>query len=175
MRRTSFVRLLALLAVIALLGAACGDDGGAGDGGAGNGDEESTITIEGSSANDHGSEDVAGMSSIEFELDNFYFSPTVLEGEAGQTITLEAFNEGAAPHTFTIEGDVDEELQPEGRTEIEVTFPASGVLVFECRFHAGQGMRGALSVGPLAEGRQASPNSPSPNKPETDDGGGYGY
>ena len=166
MRRTSFVRLLALLAIVALVGAACGGDESGGDGG----DEESTITIEGSSANDHGSEAVAGMSSIELELDNFYFSPTVLEGEAGQTITLQAFNEGAAPHTFTIEGDVDEELRPEGRTEIEVTFPASGVLAFECRFHAGQGMRGALSVGPLAEGAQSSPNTP-----ETDDGGGYGY
>ncbi len=171
MRRTGFARLFVLLAVLALVGAACGDGGGEG------GDEESTITIEGADANDHGSEQATGMSSIEFELDDFYFSPTVLEGEAGQTLTLEAFNEGAEPHTFTVEGDVDEELRPEGRTEIDVTFPDSGVLVFECRFHAGQGMRGALSVGPLTGAEApADPTTPAdPDTPGSDDGGGYDY
>jgi hypothetical protein len=71
------------------------------------GGDEGTITIAGENANDHGTEDVSGESSIEFELDDVYFEPTVLQGEAGQTITLEAFNEGA-------------------EATIEITFPESG-------------------------------------------------
>jgi plastocyanin len=71
----------------------------------------------------------------------------VLQGEAGQTITLEAFNEGDEAHTFTSdELGVDEELGPGAEATIEITFPESGRVVFACRFHAGQGMRGAVEV-----------------------------
>jgi plastocyanin len=112
-------------------------------------DTEETIEIAGQEAADHGAEDVAGLSEIELELDDFYFEPTVLEGEAGQSLSLTLFNEGDAPHTFTIdEQDVDEELQPgDEDVTVEVTFPDSGSVVFYCRFHAGGGMVGGLSVG----------------------------
>ena len=141
MRRTRTAVVLGLAASLALVAAGCGGAGNGGDG-------EGTIEIGGEQANDHGRSDVSGETSIEFELDDNYFEPTILEGEAGQTLTLEAFNEGDSPHTFTIDGtDVDEELQAGDRAEIEVTFPESGALVFHCHFHDGQGMRGALSVG----------------------------
>lgn len=130
MRRT---RLVAPLAALAVVATACGGGGG-------------TITIDGQEANDHGSEEVVGESTVEFELDDFYFGPTVLRGGAGQTLTLEAHNEGENPHTFTIEGGVDEEVQPGDTAEIEVTFPDSGTLLFACTFHASQGMRGGLEV-----------------------------
>ena len=52
-----------------------------------------TITVAGKTANDHGSKEVSEESSIDFELDDFYFEPTILQGKAGQMITLEAFNE----------------------------------------------------------------------------------
>lgn len=133
MRRSTMFGLMAVLALIAVT---CGGD-----------EEGGTITLGGETANDHGAEDVSGESSIEFEMDDFYFEPTVLQGEAGQTITLEAFNEGEAAHTFTSdELGVDEELQPGDEATIEVTFPDSGQVVFQCRFHAGQGMRGAIEV-----------------------------
>ena len=112
-------------------------------------DAEGSVTIAGREATDHGSEDVAGRNEVEVEVDDFYFGPTVLEGDAGQTLTVTLFNEGDAPHTFTVdELDVDEELQPgdEGVTA-EVTFPDSGALVFYCRFHVGGGMLGGLSAG----------------------------
>ncbi|MGH2637131.1 MAG: cupredoxin domain-containing protein, partial [Actinomycetota bacterium] len=109
--------------------------------------EGGTITLDGQTANDHGTEDVSGETSIEFELDNFYFQPTVVQGTAGQTLTLEAFNEGDAAHTVTSEElGIDEELEPGGEATIQVTFPESGQVVFVCRFHEGQGMRGALEV-----------------------------
>lgn len=132
MRRRIVPGMLAL----ALLAAACGGE-----------EEGGTITLGGETANDHGTEDVSGESSFELELDDFYFEPTVLQGEAGQTVTLEAFNEGEATHTFTSdELGVDEELEPGAETSIEVTFPDSGQVVFICRFHDGQGMRGAAEV-----------------------------
>jgi plastocyanin len=108
-----------------------------------------SITIAGQKATDHGSEDVAGQSDVEVEVDDFYFGPTVLEGEPGQTLTVTLFNEGDASHTFTIdELNVDEELQP-GDEDVtaDVTFPDSGALVFYCRFHESGGMLGGLSVG----------------------------
>jgi plastocyanin len=119
---------------LGLVTAACGSD-------------EGTISLDGENANDHGTEDVSGETSIELELDDFYFAPTVLQGEAGQTLTLEAFNEGDQAHTFTSEElGVDEEVEPGGETTLDVTFPGSGRVVFICRFHDGQGMRGALEV-----------------------------
>lgn len=132
MRRTA---ALSLFAVMALAAATCG------------GDEGGTITLDGEQANDHGTEEVSEESSLEFELDDFYFQPTVLQGEAGQTITLEAFNEGDQTHTFTSdELGVDEEFEPGAEASFQITFPESGRVVFECRFHAGQGMRGAVEV-----------------------------
>lgn len=128
--------VLGPLLVLALVAVACGGD-----------EEGGTTMLGGERANDHGTEDVSGESSIAFELDDFYFEPTVLRGEAGQTLTLEAENEGENAHTFTSEElGVDEELQPGDETTIEVTFPDSGQVVFICRFHAGQGMRGAIEV-----------------------------
>ncbi len=136
----------ALALALGLLAASCGQDEPTVEGG--QEQEGGTIQIAGQEANDHGSENVAGKSELEMELDDFYFAPTVLEGEAGQTLTLNLFNEGDAPHTFTIEEQgIDETLEPgdEGVT-VEVTFPDSGELVFVCTFHEAQGMIGGLSV-----------------------------
>jgi plastocyanin len=130
MRRRFVVALTMVLAVAV----ACGDD-------------EGTIQIGGQRANDHGAEEVSGETLIEFELDDFYFEPTVLRGDAGQSLTLEAFNEGDEAHTFTSdELGVDQELGPGDETSIDITFPESGQVVFICRFHDAQGMRGAIEV-----------------------------
>jgi plastocyanin len=151
MRRSNRGSLfLALLLSIVLSASACAEEEPAATAGQAEAeDAEGSVTIAGREATDHGSEDVAGRDEVEVEVDDFYFGPTVLEGDAGQTLTVTLFNEGDAPHTFTVdELDVDEELQPgdEGITA-EVTFPDSGALVYYCRFHAGGGMLGGLSVG----------------------------
>lgn len=175
-------KLLLALSVglsLGLVAAACAEDrpameaGGEAEGAAGQEDRgeghgaQTTREIAGEEATYHGSADVGGESALELELDDFYFGPTVLEGDAGQTLTLTLHNEGDAPHTFTIDGGPREELQPgdEGVTA-QVTFPDSGALVFYCEFHRGQGMLGALSVGSLkAEGSGGM----------TTDRGGPGY
>ena len=132
----SVLRLGALVCALALVFAACGGE-----------EEGGTTTVGGQEANDHGSEDVAGEDSIELELDDFYFEPTVLEGEAGQSLTLEVANEGEEEHNITIEDqDIDEDFEPDDSGEVEVTFPDSGTVVFFCKYHQDQGMRGALRV-----------------------------
>ena len=106
------------------------------------------ILVAGEEANNHGTEDIAGASDFELEMFDFYFQPTVLSGEAGQTITLELLNEGSNAHTFTLDTiQVDLEVPPGQNGTSKVTFPESGALLFYCRFHAGGGMRGGLSVG----------------------------
>jgi plastocyanin len=154
--------LLSLVLSLGLVASACAEDqptiqaGGEGEeeAEAGHEDEgegheaQGTKEIGGQEATYHGSTDVSGSSDFQLELDDFYFGPTVLEGAAGQRLTLTLHNEGGASHTFTIDGAVDEELEPgaEGVT-VDVTYPETGALVFYCRFHRGQGMLGALSVG----------------------------
>ncbi len=159
MRRTI---LLSLGLTLGLVASGCGDDrpavqseGGGdhadhGDDDAGEGHAaQGTTQIGGVEATFHGSTDVSGTSAFQLELDDSYFGPTILEGEAGQQLALGLYNEGGIPHTFTIDGaGIDEEL-PSGADgiEIDVTFPDAGALVFYCRFHRDQGMVGALSVG----------------------------
>jgi plastocyanin len=172
-----FPLALALAASLALVASACAQEEPAATGGGGGGEEGSgTIEIAGQEAQDHGAEEVTGASEIEVELDDFYFEPTVLEGEAGQTLTVSLFNEGEAPHTFTVdELDVDEELQPgdEG-ISAEVTFPDSGALVYYCRFHVGGGMLGGLSAGgDLAAASDAPGGGSGTTEDDTNTGPGY--
>ena len=149
MHRGRTAATLALALTLGSVAAACGEEptirGGQGQ--PGGDDAAGGAAFDISQVEDHGAADLSGQSETSLELDDFYFEPTVLMGEPGQTLSIELENEGQAPHTFTIESaDIDEELQPGDKVETDVTFPDSGALTFICRFHAGQGMQGALSV-----------------------------
>src|SRR6266540_72744 len=138
--------LLALTLVLGLVTAACGG-GGSGQSNEGGG----TMTIGKDKANDHGSKDVSGESSFDLEADNdgndFYFDPTVLQGSAGQTLTIKVENEGDTKHNFTIEDqNIDEDVDPGKDVEVTVTFPQSGVVEFFCEYHRTLGMAGELTT-----------------------------
>jgi plastocyanin len=138
--RTSVLTLFAVVLVLALAATACGKENGTEEGG-------ETITIAGQKANDHGMKDVSGESSVELEQDNFYFEPTVLEGTPGQKLTIELSNEGSALHNFSIpDQSIDQDVQPDAKGEVTVTFPDSGTVVFFCKYHQSQGMVGALEA-----------------------------
>jgi plastocyanin len=127
---------LALVISLMLVAAACGGD-----------EEGGTTTVGGQSANDHGSSDVSGENELDLELDDFYFSPTVLTGGAGEQITLHLENEGSTEHNFTVtEQQIDQDVESDGNADVTVTFPDSGTLVFFCKYHQNMGMRGALQV-----------------------------
>jgi plastocyanin len=112
-------------------------------------------TIAGVNANDHGTKTVS--KETELELDDYYFKPTVIQGKAGQKVTLELKNEGKVEHSFTIDSQgVDKTLSPGAETKVTVTIPASGSVSFYCKFHKSSGMAGALAV----EGQGAGGSMP---------------
>lgn len=129
-------------------------------------------TIAGVSASDHGSKTVHGKTEI--ELDDYYFEPTVIQGKAGQKVTLELKNEGKVEHSFVIDSqNVDQTIQPGEDAKVTVTIPASGAVSFYCKFHKSEGMAGALAV----EGQSASGGMPGGGTTtnNTTTGKGYGY
>ncbi|MFL5797890.1 MAG: cupredoxin domain-containing protein [Actinomycetota bacterium] len=146
MRRWLGIAVVAV--VVMLVGAACsssnktgGESGESGDGGGGQ------ISIAGDKANDHGSKDASGMSSIEVEADDFYFDPTTLTGTAGQTLKIEIKNEGNTTHNFSLDDqNIDQDVQNGQSTTVTVKFPSSGVVEFYCKFHKSSGMVGQLKA-----------------------------
>ena len=45
---------------------------------------------------------------------------------------------------------IDKDIRPKGKVQMAVTFPASGVLAFFCKFHGPVGMNGQLLTGGTA-------------------------
>lgn len=137
--------LMVVLAVIALAGVGCAQDE---EPTLSEPSPEATETATGTAAevNEHGTKTFTESSfETELELDDFYFEPTYIKAPGGSTATLELFNEGSATHTFTIDAlNVDEELEPEARTTIEVELGTETRYEYYCRFHRDQGMRGAF-------------------------------
>jgi plastocyanin len=98
--------------------------------------------------NKHGVKDVSGMSSLEVEMDDYYFSPTVIKGKPGQKLTLDFSNHGTVEHNFTITSQgLNKDVEPKKTASVQVTLPKSGVLVFYCKYHKTLGMVGELSTG----------------------------
>jgi plastocyanin len=137
-----------VIAASVLACAACGGGGNSGgEGGYGRGASGSTTTVDGMTAADHGTKDVADESEVEVEADDYYFEPTILKGKPGQKLTLEVENEGKAEHNLTIDKQgVDKDIAVGEKATVEVTFPASGTVAFYCKYHTSQAMAGALEA-----------------------------
>jgi plastocyanin len=126
--------------------------------------------VAGVKANDHGSKVVS--KETEVELDDYYFEPTVIEGKAGQKVTLELKNEGQETHSFTLGSQgIDQTIGPGEDAKVTVTIPPSGAISFYCKFHKSEGMAGALAV----EGQGAGGSMPGDTETGTTTGKGYGY
>lgn len=172
-------KLVAVMGLVVLMAAACGDSGdtasSSGTGtGTETGDTKEPVKLTGTT-NNHGGEDVSGKddAEVELELDNFYFAPTYIKAKGGQKVTVKLKNEGSTPHTFTMADGPDEQLAPGDTKTVTVTAPSGQVLVYYCRFHQGQGMQGAFyehagdSAGTGASGSSGGGS--------TSTSGGYGY
>lgn len=133
-------------AALVLATAACGGVRGS-DSDSSGGTE---TTIGGLQAQFHGAKDVSGATGqVEVEMDDNYFEPTILEGTPGQKVTIKLTNKGQAAHTFTTpDRIVDQEVQPGGKVEVDITFPTSGEMTFVCTFHESSSMVGGLEVSP---------------------------
>jgi uncharacterized cupredoxin-like copper-binding protein len=109
--------------------------------------------VAGLTANYHGTKNVSGDRTARVELEDFYFTPTVLRGRPGQRMTLIVENESQTPHTFTTsDKQLDVQLQPGGIARLAIRFPKSGNMSFFSTGHERQGMAGGLTVsGPIAK------------------------
>lgn len=111
-------------------------------------DDEKKIEINGEQANHHDEAEVGTLTTVEVEVDDYYFEPTLLKGKANQKVTLEIRNEGENEHNFSVDQQaLNQDVDLGGTASVEVTFPASGTLTFYCKFHRGQGMLGGLQAG----------------------------
>ena len=172
--RRGVVIVAGLLLVLAAAG--CGSSSSSSSGttteSSGSGSGGGKKTIAGVSANDHGTKTVS--KETEVELDDYYFEPTVIQGKAGQKVTLELKNEGKVEHSFTIDSqNIDRTIQPGADAKVTVTIPTSGSVSFYCKFHKSSGMAGALA----AEGQGAGGSMPGGGTTtnNTTTGKGYGY
>lgn len=66
--------------------------------------EPSHIVLEGNGANFHGAARVTDGGTVELEVDDDYFAPTVLRGPAGAAVTVELENEGTRQHNLRVPG-----------------------------------------------------------------------
>lgn len=113
--------LVVALAMVSLLGAACGgdDDGGSTEGGS------------------------EGGGSTTLTASNFAFDPSDLSAASGGSI--EFTNEDDAAHTFTSEdAGIDEEVDAGSSITIDLGDVEPGTYDFVCRFH--ENMTGTLEV-----------------------------
>jgi plastocyanin len=129
-------RTLAVIgALLAVALAACGGGG-------------SKTKIAGLSANDHGTQDVTGMTSLTVQAKNFYFQPTILKGTPGQHLTLTIKNGSSSDHNFSLDAQhVNKDVNAGQDQTVSVTLPPSGTISFYCEFHKNHGMAGGLQAG----------------------------
>src|SRR5256712_1398598 len=110
-----------------------------------------SITLGGVTYADHGIKDVRTRARLELEADDYYFSPTFLRGKPGQKLTLVVESEASTLHNISLPAlGIDKDIPPKGKVQVDVTFPASGVLAFSCKFHGPLGMNVQLLAGDAA-------------------------
>jgi plastocyanin len=127
-------RVLPLIAVLALVGAACGGDDEPEDGATTQQTEVEETTTEPA--------DDGGMGVV-VNANNFSFNPAEVTVASGDTITARNVNP-LTPHTFTVE-DTDIDVNLSGGTQEDVTIDLDpGEYGFVCTIH-GQ-MTGTLTV-----------------------------
>ena len=150
MRARTFVLFSAAAAALITL-AACSSSSSAAAPASGSSSGSNKITIGSDQANDHGTQDATGTSTFTIGADNdssgYFFNPTILQGSAGQSITLDIKNDGSVEHNFSITSmNVNITIQPGASQEVKVTFPQTGTVEYFCSFHHALGMAGELSV-----------------------------
>ena len=112
-----------------------------------------SVTLDGVTYADHGTKDVRTRSKLELEADDYYFSPTFLRGKPGQKLAVTVESEAGTLHNLSIPAlGIDKDIPPKGKVQVELTFPASGVLAFSCKFHGPLGMNGQLLAGDAIPG-----------------------
>ena len=138
-----------IAAALALSAAGCGSSSG------------KPRTLGALSYNDHGTKSAKAKSAFELEADSFYFDPTFVQGDPGKTLQLTVKNDSSATHNLSIASQgIDKDIPAKGSVTVTVTVPASGGVVFLCKYHTGQGMNGQILAGDAKP--QALSSGPAP-------------
>jgi len=164
-------KIVILLASLAVVVAGCGSGGSTSSGSAASSSSGTPVKLAGNTTN-KGTKDVSG-SSVDVELDDYYFSPTFLKGGTpGSTVTVHLKNEGKTAHTFTSTAlGVDQTLNPDQTADVQVTLPQSGASEFHCKFHQqSNGMQGAFF---FKDGDSVGGAAPASSSSSSSAGGGY--
>jgi plastocyanin len=113
------------------------------------------------------------MSKVTLQMQNYFFTPSVLKGTSGEKITVDLVNKGSVEHNFSVTGEsANVNVAPGKTATAQVTFPKSGSLTFFCKIHRALGMVGVLKApGASGSGGVTTTN----NTTTTSGGGGYGY
>jgi plastocyanin len=131
-------KILVVVAVLGLLGTACGKDSSNTTAAS-----DAPVALDGKVNDGKLGEVTSG--AITIEQDDFYFNPAYTKAASGTEVEVMLKNEGSTKHTFTIDAlKVDQEVDPGASVKVMVTLPAAGALEYYCRFHVGQGMHGAF-------------------------------
>lgn len=87
-------------------------------------------------------------STAAIEIQDNFFEPNLLTAPAGSTVTLNLSSKGATLHNFSVSGQkIDRDISSSGSASVAVKVPASGRLVFFCKYHRDEsGMVGALDA-----------------------------
>jgi plastocyanin len=126
---TRFARIGALLAALALIGAACG------------GDEPTT---DGTTPPPTETTESPAAGSVTLTLTDNAFDP--VDVTIASEADLEMVNDGAALHNVTIEGtDFDHDVNA-GETETETAEVPPGDYRMFCKYHEALGMEGTITV-----------------------------
>lgn len=90
----------------------------------------------------------ATQGTVEVKALDFAFEPTYIRATAGARVTVSLRNDTGTSHTFTMTAqDVDQQLDPGSTAQVTVTLPQDGPVIFVCRLHESQGMKGAFYYG----------------------------
>jgi YVTN family beta-propeller protein len=89
----------------------------------------------------------AAAAELTLRADDYVFSPASLRGQPGQRVRVRVENASSTLHNLTIPAlGLDRDLPPHGRVEVDLEFPAAGVVPFHCKFHGPLGQTGQLVV-----------------------------
>lgn len=155
-------KLVAVLFVLGMMAAACGDDGG----GNGNGDAagprgedlneqvpgynaaSDTAEATGTAVEEVEPTRVEGDSfDLEIEMAEFRYSPARIRAIENSTGAVTLNNTDDVPHTFTSPKlDIDVEVAAGESEEIDVDLGEDLRYAFACAFHAEQGMAGSFAT-----------------------------
>jgi plastocyanin len=97
--------------------------------------------------NRRGTKDVSGAPSVNVEMNDHSFSPTIIKATPGQKLKLNFSNHGTVEHNFTVQSQgISRDVPPQKTANVEVTLPSSGLIAFYCKYHKKLGMAGELVV-----------------------------